>query len=230
MPAATQPVASPTPRRRGGKGEQTAERILDVAESVFAEHGFAGATLRDVAAGVGLRNPSLYNHFDSKEALYAAVLERGIGPILAALSEFVEAGPAPDSRAVVRRILPLLAERPSLPRLLLQETLAGGRRLTPLLERWIMPAFERAHRIADATPGARRWQPDQIPLLVLGIYHMVVGYFTIAPLYEQLFGEDLLADAALARQTRFLEDAVRILLPDTEAGLEARPDTEESPS
>ena len=65
------------PRR---KGEETAARILDAAEALFAERGYAGTTLRDVAAAVGIRNPSLYNHFPNKESLYAAVLERGIGP------------------------------------------------------------------------------------------------------------------------------------------------------
>ena len=77
-------VASPSRRK---KGEVTRERILDAAEALFAERGFEGASLREVAARVGLRNPSLYNHFDSKESLYAAVLERDIGPVLRLLAE-----------------------------------------------------------------------------------------------------------------------------------------------
>jgi AcrR family transcriptional regulator len=76
--------AEDRPRR---KGEITRERILDAAEALFAERGFDGMTLRDVAASVGLRNPSLYNHFGSRESLYAAVLERDIGPLLGLLVE-----------------------------------------------------------------------------------------------------------------------------------------------
>jgi len=72
--AAAPGVASPL-RRPRRKGEITAERILDAAEALFAEHGYAGTTLRDVAERVGIRIPSLYNHFESKDALYAAVLE-----------------------------------------------------------------------------------------------------------------------------------------------------------
>ena len=54
----------------------TAERILDAAESLFAEKGYSATSLGDVADRVGIRSPSLYNHFRNKEALYEAVLER----------------------------------------------------------------------------------------------------------------------------------------------------------
>ena len=54
----------------------TADRILDAAEDLFAEKGFSATSLGDVADRVGIRSPSLYNHFRNKEALYQAVLER----------------------------------------------------------------------------------------------------------------------------------------------------------
>lgn len=200
-------------RRRGAR---TADRILNVAEALFAEHGYAGTSLRDVAEGVGLRIPSLYNHFSSKDALYTAVLERGIGPVLALLSEFVdaEADSERDSREVVRRIMRLLARRPDLPRLVLHETLTGGQRLTPLLRHWIEPTFARAHEMVEATPGAARWRAEQIPLLVLAMYHIVVGYFAIAPFYKELNGVDLLSEEAVARQVGFLGDLAVVLFED----------------
>jgi AcrR family transcriptional regulator len=197
-----------------GRGLQTADRILNAAEALFAKQGYAGTSLRDVADGVGLRIPSLYNHFASKDALYTAVLERGMAPVLAILSGFVEtdAEVQPDSREVARRMMRLLAERPNLPRLVLHETLTGGQRLTPLLRDWIAPTFARAHQMIEMGPGAKRWRPDQIPLLVLAMYHIVVGYFAIAPLYGQLNGQDLLTEEALDRQASFLGEVVVALL------------------
>ena len=54
----------------------------------------------------------------------------------------------------------------------------------------------------------------QIPLLVLAFYHVVVGFFTIAPLLHEWVGEDPRDEAVIERQTRFLRQLVETLLPD----------------
>lgn len=201
------------------RGATTAERILDAAEALFAEHGYAGTSLRDVAEGAGLRTPSLYNHFAGKDALYAAVLERGLAPVLEILS--ARGGERGDRRAdpdrIVREVMELLARHPNLPRLVLHETASGGQRLTPMLKNWIAPVFQQAHEMAVSNPAAAAWGADRVPLLVLALYHVVLGYFTIAPLYQALHGADLLEKDALAVQTGFLRELVGRLLP-VEAG------------
>jgi TetR/AcrR family transcriptional regulator len=219
VPAAPHIAASSTaPRRR--KGERTAERILDAAEALFAERGYEGTTLRDVAERVGLRTPSLYNHFPNKESLYEAVLERGISPVLDVLSEVVEARERTDRdvRQVTERTMALVGRRPDLPRLIQHETLSGGRHLTPMLRAWIQRTFERAYQMVEASSGASRWEPDQFPLLVLAMYHVFVGYFAIAPVYKDLNDRDLLTEEALAEQTRFFGDLVAVLFEQESAG------------
>jgi AcrR family transcriptional regulator len=208
--------ASPGADERSPKGRRTAERILDAAEAQFAERGYEGTTLRDVATAVGIQNPSLYNHFRNKNALYGAVLERGIRPVLEALSRFVDEQERSDeaSRRLIEEMMGQLSQRPELARLIQHEALAGGHRLTEMLREWIAPVFERASVLVASNPSAARWKPDQIPLLVLALYHVIVGYFTTAPLYRELTGEDLMSEAALARQTRFFGDLVESLLGD----------------
>lgn len=195
------------------KGEHTAERILDAAEGLFAERGYAGTSLRQVATAVGIRIPSLYNHFDSKERLYAAVLDRGVGPVLGMLDQFAEAPPAdrPEPAQLIASVMELLAAHPHLPRLLLQETLSGGRRLTPALRERLAPIFSKAQATVQARDEQHRWRKDQIPLVVLALYHTVVGYEAIAPLYRELVGDDLLSEAARANQTRFVNELVEAL-------------------
>jgi cytochrome P450 family 142 subfamily A polypeptide 1 len=213
MPATSKAPRNPVahPRR---KGEQTAERILDAAEDLFAARGYAGTTMRDVSAAVGLRTPSLYNHFSSKDALYSAVLERGISPLLAVLSRALETDPRNldrDPGRLVERIMEQAAHRPKLSRLIQQETLCGGEHLSPMLRGWIEPLFARAGEVVEAGPAASRWKREELPLLVIAMYNIAVGYFTIAPLYKELDGADLLAPEMLDKQTRLFRELVTML-------------------
>lgn len=59
--------------QRGVARSTTAEDILNAAERIFAELGFAGASLDDIADAVGIRRPSVLHHFRSKRAIYDAV-------------------------------------------------------------------------------------------------------------------------------------------------------------
>ena len=209
---------SPLPAR---KGERTAQRILDAAEAIFAEKGYAGATLRDVATAVGIRTPSLYNHFSSKESLYAAVLERGLSPILELLAEFATSQTATqdatgEPRELIERVMKFLADSPNLPRLILHETLAGGERLTPELRAWIGPIFQQANQMAEETGAHSGRSREQIPLLVLALYNIVLGYFAIAPLYQQLNGKDLMSESLRVQQIEVIADLAKTLFPRSE--------------
>ena len=54
----------------------TREKILDAALTSFAENGYKGTNLRDLAAGLGLSKSALYKHYESKEDIWNAVLDR----------------------------------------------------------------------------------------------------------------------------------------------------------
>lgn len=51
------------------------EQIIDVAVQVFARHGYHGTSMNDVADAAGVTKPVLYQHFDSKQDLYLALLD-----------------------------------------------------------------------------------------------------------------------------------------------------------
>jgi AcrR family transcriptional regulator len=61
----------------------TQDRILDAALEVFSERGFDGATVRQIAAKVGVTDPALYSHFKGKKEIFEALM-RDAGPDLLA--------------------------------------------------------------------------------------------------------------------------------------------------
>jgi len=62
--------------------------LLEAAEAIFAEQGFAGATTAAIARRAGVPKPNLHYYFPTKEALYRAVIERALTAWLAAASSF----------------------------------------------------------------------------------------------------------------------------------------------
>lgn len=72
----------------------TKERILDAALEMFAENGYAGTNMRDLAQSVGLTKSALYKHFQSKEDIWNSLLDeveihysQGFGSAAASLEE-----------------------------------------------------------------------------------------------------------------------------------------------
>ena len=58
---------------------QTREQILLVASNLFATQGYHGTTTREIADAVGIRQPSLFHHFESKAAIMEALLDEDLG-------------------------------------------------------------------------------------------------------------------------------------------------------
>jgi len=80
----TAPATIRTPRRAAKR-----ERILDAARALFARDGLEGASLRAIAAEAGYTPAALYFHFESREAIYAALLEESLQALNDAVSSAV---------------------------------------------------------------------------------------------------------------------------------------------
>ena len=175
--------------------------------------------MRDIAAGANLNPASLYNHFASKQALFEAVLERGLRPLFAVLDALELVDWSPESLdAATDTFLAQLARQPRLPALLEHEALTGGRHLTQITQKWLRPLFDRALATFDETRAGGRtgaledWEDDELPILAMTFHHVILGNFALAPMLREVLDEDPLSPDALERQKRFARKVVRLLI------------------
>src|SRR5258708_352577 len=71
------------------KGPLAKARIISVAESLFNQRGFDGASMRDIAAAAQMQPASVYYYFESKEELLWAVWEKGGVELLNRISKAI---------------------------------------------------------------------------------------------------------------------------------------------
>jgi AcrR family transcriptional regulator len=67
-------------------GKQRREQLLDVGRRLFAEKGFEGTSVEEIAATAQVSKPVVYEHFGGKEGLYAVVVDREIHKLLEAIT------------------------------------------------------------------------------------------------------------------------------------------------
>jgi AcrR family transcriptional regulator len=140
--------------------------ILSAAASAFAHKGFSGTSMDDVAAQAGITKLIVYRHFDSKEALYEAVLER----VSARLAEEFVAGLAREQggRGVgVRTLLTVAREDPD-GFVLLWRHSAREPQFADYAHRFREQAVDLARTVLGRgdTPGGRRLRNWQAELVV----------------------------------------------------------------
>jgi AcrR family transcriptional regulator len=76
--------------------------LIDASIRLFAQHGYPAVSIDDIGAAVGIAGPSVYNHFDSKQDLLVAALERGHERIRKDFADAISAGGSDEE--VLRRL------------------------------------------------------------------------------------------------------------------------------
>lgn len=204
------------------KGERTAERILDVAEGLFAEHGYDGTSLRQIAERADIKQPGLYNHFSGKQALYEAVLFRALDPMAQALSRHMDsASSLRDYTDLPAVMTDLLAEHPQMAALF-QRALQGDSTSVgnQLVYNWLEKLFDQGMLnlqafggITDSDPANTNEQNRAtLAINLIAMFNLTTGYFLSQRAFASLAKGDLLAPDNIARQKSLLHKVIRAML------------------
>ncbi len=206
----------------GGEQLPTREVILDTAERLFAERGVDGVAVRDLAKVMNLTAPSLYNHFPSKQALYEAVLERGIAPIVQLVAEAWQPGALRPDRieVTIDDFVSHLAKHPHLARLLQRALLEETGSVQNIIAHWFDPLYRQGFAVIRETADEAGWDRNELPHVALGLFGMVFAYFTYLKTLEAVAPNgNPLSPQTLRVQRRFLQKAIfRLLGPQPRKG------------
>lgn len=171
-------------RRHVIKDTQTA--ILDRCLKLFADKGYAGTSMRDIAREMDLSVAAVYHHFPSKKDLYAAVAQHAFRDkkpaLLAAISGH---GPATERlRSLMRRYAELVAEDPVFHRFFQRELLdADQQRLELLAKNFFYEAYtEIQDLIREAAPSFDPY------MFLTSMFAMVMYHYQLGDMHNYLPG------------------------------------------
>ena len=135
---------------------QTRDAILAAGATEFAAHGFAGASVDDIAARSGFNKAMIYYHFKGKRALYVEIL-RDVFRLMGARSAEIAASdlePGDKIAAFIDTLDQMAASRPYMPPMMMREMAEGARRLDADTLRLMAAIVGNFARILDE--GARK--------------------------------------------------------------------------
>ncbi len=154
------------------------ERLLDVALDAFAERGYDGTSVREIARDLGVSHNLIPQRIGSKEELWRQAVDQGFGRLALELAGALQDDPSDDVerlRTVVVRFVEANATRPALLRIIQQEAIAPGPRFDYLFDNYIDPVRVFGAELLTRLRASGRLRTDSVALMYFFMTHGAGG-------------------------------------------------------
>ncbi len=167
------------------------EQLVRVAEMLFAEKGFAGTSIRDIALAANVTISTIYNFFIDKRGLHSAVLEKAYGSLQAYVeqAELVPGYPERSLRNIMSAVTEFFNEQPTAHRVTLQELLVGAEAVDRAIQLHLRKARQRINDILREGIALKVFREVDVEIFSYGLLSATFGYFSSRALYTRLFTE-----------------------------------------
>lgn len=204
----------PAPRRNAVKADETRELIMQAAEQRFASRGLYPTRLEDIADDVGISRTAIIYHFQDKETLYNAVLEKLFTQLNDRITDaLTQPTYLPDRvESAVEAWLDFAGDRPTLMRLFMREVAGSEGGLRPEVQRYVEPMFAKLIETlgeGQRTKAFRMMDPVQFWSILAGAS---MFFIMDAPLLAQNINNEAVASVRLAGYKKELKRVARQML------------------
>lgn len=199
----------------GQKRQESINTILDAATAVFAEAGFAGARVDEIARRAGINKAMIYYHIGDKKALYASVLHRVFRKTTVTISDDIRDDRSPEEKlsTYISNMTSAIENNPHIPPIMLRELASNGKSFPANVAEDLSNLLATLYGILKE--GVDKGVFIEVPPLILHL--MIVGTFILSrrvdALTEQIDLKGALPAALLGKNPETVSDVIgRMLL------------------
>ena len=194
-------------------------RIFSAAVEEFAQHGLAGARTETIAKAAGVNIALVYYYFDSKEKLYASVLEEMFSRWHEALMAPLRSAGTPEQRFMryVEAYFDHAAESVWKPRLVQQELMhpKHSPAMRKMLQKYARPVYAEAAKVLrEGIEGGSFRKGIDVENFIYSVGPMVAHYFSHCAALTEISGKDVMAPECVKARRLAVLDVVQAALLD----------------
>lgn len=193
--------------------ERTQRAILEAATSEFAEKGFAGASVNEIAAVANVNKRMLYHYFGKKDDLYLLVLERALGRLLSAQTELnvSELAPRKAIEQFIRYTWEYFLRNPEVLRIFSGENLMRAQNLqrSRRVKEMRKPVITTLAEILERGVESKIFRPGvDVMQLYITIASLTYFYLSARQMLSTLYGSDLASTEGIDVRVKHIVEVV----------------------